>query len=137
MELCELAAQEKDPKKLMALIGEIDRLLEAKHQCVAKAPDLVAENPADKASKRSATVRYSTHGIVRTRGVRYFSITVRSVNPGGHGLASGLSFDIQTLTTAFCLLRIALHALSRPGTLTVPAFLFLRIPLFGHRRRRV
>jgi len=38
MELCELAAQEKDPRKLMALIGEIDRLLEAKHQCVEKAP---------------------------------------------------------------------------------------------------
>jgi hypothetical protein len=50
MELCELAAQEKDPTKLMALIGEIDRLLEAKQQRVTKAPDLVAENPADKAS---------------------------------------------------------------------------------------
>jgi hypothetical protein len=49
MELCELAAQEKDPTKLMALIGEIDRLLEAKQQRVTKAPDLVAENPADKA----------------------------------------------------------------------------------------
>jgi hypothetical protein len=43
MELCELAAQEKDPTKLMALIGEIERLLEAKEQRVAKAP---AENPA-------------------------------------------------------------------------------------------
>ena len=30
MELCELAAQEKDPVKLMALIGEINRLLESK-----------------------------------------------------------------------------------------------------------
>jgi hypothetical protein len=39
MELCELAAQEKDPKRLMALIAEIDRLLEAKHQQVPKAPD--------------------------------------------------------------------------------------------------
>jgi hypothetical protein len=37
MELCELAAQEKDQKKLMALIAEIDRLLQAKHQSVAKA----------------------------------------------------------------------------------------------------
>jgi hypothetical protein len=50
MELCELAAQEKDPKKLMALIGEIDRLLEAKDQRVAKAPDSVTVNPAKTAS---------------------------------------------------------------------------------------
>jgi hypothetical protein len=49
MELCELAAQEKDPKKLMALFGKIDRLLEAKHQCVAKAPESVTANPATKA----------------------------------------------------------------------------------------
>ena len=47
MELCELAAQEKDSKKLMALIGEIDRLLEAKQQCVAKAPESVTANPAN------------------------------------------------------------------------------------------
>jgi hypothetical protein len=43
MELCELAAQEKDPTKLMA------RLLEAKQQRVAKAPSSVAENPAKNA----------------------------------------------------------------------------------------
>jgi hypothetical protein len=49
MELCELAAQEKDPTKLMALIGEIERLLEAKQQRVAKAPSSVAENPAKNA----------------------------------------------------------------------------------------
>lgn len=48
MEPCELAAQEKDPRKLMALIGEIDRLLEAKHQCVEKAPESVTANPAKK-----------------------------------------------------------------------------------------
>ena len=42
MELCELAAQEKDPTKLMALIGEIDRLLESKQQRVTKAPTSVA-----------------------------------------------------------------------------------------------
>jgi len=30
MELCEHAANEKDPKKLMVLIAEITRLLEAK-----------------------------------------------------------------------------------------------------------
>jgi hypothetical protein len=46
MQLCELAAQEKDPVKLMALIAEIERLLETKQQRVTKAPDLVAENPA-------------------------------------------------------------------------------------------
>jgi hypothetical protein len=46
MELCELAAQEKDPTKLMALIGEIDRLLETKQQRATTALDLVAENPA-------------------------------------------------------------------------------------------
>ena len=49
MELCELAAQETDPKKFMALIAEIDRLLEAKHQCVAKASESVTANPAKKA----------------------------------------------------------------------------------------
>jgi hypothetical protein len=49
MELCELAAQETDPKKLMALIAEIDRLWEAKHQCVA-APASVTQNPAKMAS---------------------------------------------------------------------------------------
>jgi hypothetical protein len=49
MQLCELAAQEKDPKKLMALVAEIDRLLQAKHQGVAKAPDSVTVNPAKKA----------------------------------------------------------------------------------------
>jgi hypothetical protein len=48
MQLCELAVQEKDPNKLMALIGEIERLLESKEQRVAKASDLVAENPTEK-----------------------------------------------------------------------------------------
>jgi hypothetical protein len=32
MELCELAAQERDPAKLLALTEEIDRLLEEKQQ---------------------------------------------------------------------------------------------------------
>jgi hypothetical protein len=32
MELCELAANEQDPKKLMVLIAEIDRILAAKEQ---------------------------------------------------------------------------------------------------------
>lgn len=50
MELCELAAQEKDPAKLMALIDEIDRMLEAKKQRGVKAHALAAENPADKTS---------------------------------------------------------------------------------------
>ena len=49
MELCELAAQEKDPSKLMALIGEIDRLLESKEQSVRKPSSPVAENPIEKA----------------------------------------------------------------------------------------
>ena len=49
MELCELAAQEKDPTKLMALIGEIDHLLESKEQSVRKPPSSVAENPIEKA----------------------------------------------------------------------------------------
>jgi hypothetical protein len=34
MELCELAAQEKDPEKLMALVAEIDRLLGEQKQRV-------------------------------------------------------------------------------------------------------
>ena len=50
MELCQLAAQEKDPMKLMALIGEIDRLLESKERSVRKPPTSVPENPAEKAS---------------------------------------------------------------------------------------
>jgi hypothetical protein len=45
MELCELAAQEKDPTKLMALIGEIDRLLESKDQSVRKIASSVPGNP--------------------------------------------------------------------------------------------
>jgi hypothetical protein len=45
MELCELAAQEKDPNKLMALVGEIDRLLETKKQAVRKPPSSALENP--------------------------------------------------------------------------------------------
>jgi hypothetical protein len=32
MELCELASHEQDPKKLLALTEEIDRLLEEKEQ---------------------------------------------------------------------------------------------------------
>lgn len=50
MELCELAAQEKDPAKLMTLIGEITRLLEAKEQSVKKVPGSMGENPTKKAS---------------------------------------------------------------------------------------
>jgi hypothetical protein len=36
MQLCQQAAVEQDPKKLMALIAEINRLLQAKEQRVAK-----------------------------------------------------------------------------------------------------
>jgi hypothetical protein len=50
MELCELAAQEKDPTKLMALIGEIDRLLQSKEQRVSKAPNSSTENSVEKLS---------------------------------------------------------------------------------------
>jgi hypothetical protein len=50
MELCELAAQEKDAAKLMTLIGEITRLLEAKEQSVKKVPRSTEENPTPKAS---------------------------------------------------------------------------------------
>jgi hypothetical protein len=48
--LYDLAAQERDPTKLLALIGEIDRLLESKEQRLAKAPSSVAESPTKKAS---------------------------------------------------------------------------------------
>jgi hypothetical protein len=41
MELCQLAAQEKDPAKLMVLIGEIERLLELKEQRLEKVARLV------------------------------------------------------------------------------------------------
>lgn len=47
MELCELAAQEKDPTRLMALIGEIDSLLE--EQSATKPPSAVGKNPSEKA----------------------------------------------------------------------------------------
>lgn len=50
MELCELAAHEKDPAKLMVLIGEITRLLESKEQRVKKVPGSIGEDPTTKAS---------------------------------------------------------------------------------------
>jgi hypothetical protein len=50
MELCELAAQEKDPTKLIALIAEIDRLLESKEQSVRKTPSSVPANPSTEAN---------------------------------------------------------------------------------------
>jgi len=43
MELCELASQEKDPTRLLSFMAEIDRLLEAKEQRLAKAPGSVAD----------------------------------------------------------------------------------------------
>jgi hypothetical protein len=49
MQLCESAVQEKDPTKLMALIGEIERLLESKEQSVRKPSSSVAGNPIEKA----------------------------------------------------------------------------------------
>jgi hypothetical protein len=50
IELCELAAQERDPTKLLELIGEIDRLLESREQRLAKAPSSVAGSLTKKAS---------------------------------------------------------------------------------------
>jgi hypothetical protein len=47
MELCELAAQEKDPNKLMEFIAEINRLLDTREQRL-KRPTPVP-NPASKA----------------------------------------------------------------------------------------
>jgi hypothetical protein len=47
IELCELAVQEKDPTKLMALIREIDRLLESKAQPVVNAPGPAALKRTD------------------------------------------------------------------------------------------
>jgi hypothetical protein len=38
LELCELAATEQNPQKLMELVAEIDRLLEAKQTRLANAP---------------------------------------------------------------------------------------------------
>ncbi len=49
MELCELAAQEEDPTRLMALIVELERLLETKQQAVRKPPSSALENPTEKA----------------------------------------------------------------------------------------
>jgi len=38
LELCEQAATEQDPQKLMELVAEIDRLLETKQARLANAP---------------------------------------------------------------------------------------------------
>jgi hypothetical protein len=38
MELCELAAKEQDPSKLLILIREINELLEQKHRQLNKVP---------------------------------------------------------------------------------------------------
>jgi hypothetical protein len=38
MELCRLAAEEQDPAKLMALVAEINRILEAKEQHLKEDP---------------------------------------------------------------------------------------------------
>ena len=46
MEVCELAVKEQDPEKLMALVTEIDRLLEEKTQRLKKAHHPVTENPS-------------------------------------------------------------------------------------------
>lgn len=43
MELCELATKEQDPVRLMELVAEINRILEAKEQRL-KAADLKTEN---------------------------------------------------------------------------------------------
>lgn len=44
MELCERAAQEQDPEKLMLLIAQINRLLEAKERML-KGSSPAAESP--------------------------------------------------------------------------------------------
>jgi hypothetical protein len=51
MELCELAASEQDPAKLMALVAEINRLLEADEQHLkAQAPGLLKPPENEKSS---------------------------------------------------------------------------------------
>jgi hypothetical protein len=45
LQLCEQAATEQDPEKLMALIAEINRLLEAKERRLRQHP--LAPKPAD------------------------------------------------------------------------------------------
>jgi hypothetical protein len=46
MEVCELAVSEQDPKKLMALIKEIDRLLDEKIKRAKEAKPPTTENPS-------------------------------------------------------------------------------------------
>jgi len=43
IELCELAANEQDPQKLMALVLEIDRMLEEKQKRLNKASTPIRE----------------------------------------------------------------------------------------------
>jgi len=45
MQLCEQAAIEQDPEKLLELVAEINRLLEAKEQRLKAKPP--ADSPAD------------------------------------------------------------------------------------------
>ena len=52
MEVCELAVKEQDQEKLMALVTEIDRLLEEKTQRLKKAHHPVTENPSDQNLRR-------------------------------------------------------------------------------------
>ena len=76
MELCELAAQEKDPAKLMTLIGEITRLLESKEQRVKKVPGSIGE------------LFDTVHTVLCARKRRAILELRFAVNLSGHGLAS-------------------------------------------------
>lgn len=45
MQLCELATQEQDPIKLMELVAEINRILEAKEHRLKETSDTALEEP--------------------------------------------------------------------------------------------
>ena len=49
MQLCELATKEQDPVKLMELVAEINRILEAKEHRLKEASNAASEEPPSSA----------------------------------------------------------------------------------------
>jgi hypothetical protein len=54
MELCELAAKEPDPKRLMTLTEEIIRLLDEKRQPLNRRASTLSDGPSDFTKMRSS-----------------------------------------------------------------------------------
>ena len=61
-ELCELAAQEQNPERLMELVAEIDRLLEQKEQRLIAARKQLAVQDSDPIAEQISSTRSLSHG---------------------------------------------------------------------------